>query len=135
MTTQVQEIGFGYVKTLPGIIKIAQEVMNFIGMICVAATGMSARGDAFIACSVIALIVTALLLASYIFQIIAKLQIPWYKIEFFYCVIWVIFYIVVSSLVAASGSGGYIAGGIFGFLAAILYAADAYHKYRLIVAA
>nr|XP_022899886.1 uncharacterized protein LOC111413225 [Onthophagus taurus] len=123
-------MGLLYVRTLPGALKCVQLLFNLIAFICIAATGVSARGDAFLVASVGAFVITLLLLLIRIMDLDTKINLPWMKIEFGYCVIWSIFYLITAALVIDTNVDGYIAGGVFGLLAMILYIIDAIDKFR-----
>lgn len=96
------------------------QVFNFIGFMCIACTnGTSAKGDAFLAASIGAFIITAIFLVIYVLDIQERVGIPWIKIQFFYCVIWGLFYLITAALVIDLGSGyvdSYVAGGVSYYL-------------------
>lgn len=96
------------------------QVFNFIGFMCIACTnGVSAKGDAFLAASIGAFIITAIFLVIYVLDIQERVGIPWIKIQFFYCVIWGLFYLITAALVIDLGSGyvdSYVAGGVSYYL-------------------
>ncbi|KAK5646939.1 hypothetical protein RI129_005403 [Pyrocoelia pectoralis] len=130
MATDNLVLGFDYFTTLSGIAKIAEEIANFAGIISVAVGGTSPRGHAFLVCAFFAFIATACLLIFYVTQLASKFDIPWYKIELFLCGLLVAFYIIVSSLVLIVPAPAYMAGGIFGFIAVVIYGIDGLHKIK-----
>ncbi|KAF5281288.1 hypothetical protein FQA39_LY05174 [Lamprigera yunnana] len=132
MTTDTVSLGFGYFRTISGCAKIGEEVANFAGIISAAVAPAVPKTDAFLGCAVVALIATAILILCYVTQITEKFTIPWHKIEFFFYVVWIVFYTIVSSfMVALDNCPACIAAGIFGYAAVLCYAVDAYYKFRL----
>ncbi|XP_017774337.1 PREDICTED: CKLF-like MARVEL transmembrane domain-containing protein 4 [Nicrophorus vespilloides] len=119
-----------YIKTTPGILKAVEVVLNFIGFVSVAATGVSPRGDAFLVASVGGFLITGIMLVLFMLDLHEKIPIPWNRVEFFFCIIWAVFYLITAALVIDVRAGGYIAGGSFGLFATVAYLLDAYDKYR-----
>ncbi|CAG9858215.1 unnamed protein product [Phyllotreta striolata] len=133
--TTTMRFDAGYIKTLPGILKCAQLLLNLLGFICILCSGIWAnhtRGSFFNFVSMFAFWFTAILLVLYLFHIVEKLyRIPWMKIEFVFCAVWTGFYLIASSLaVSFSHIEGFVAAGFFGFCAMIAYGFDAFLKYR-----
>lgn len=124
-----------YVRTFPGALKVAECVNNIIGMICIMASSCSwcSNSNWFNFVASTGLTVTLLLLLFYFFHIIEKLKfIPWLAIELLYCATWTLFYMIAALVVAVKGGrdDAWAAAGFFGFVGAILYAADCYTKYK-----
>lgn len=135
-----------YLRTIPGILKIVQIIFDIIGLICVASVGYSTRylssigGDPFYEfVAVVGFVITLILLILYLFHVVGYLyKVPWYLIEFIYCLVWAIFFFIASVCVAVycgrygcrGRHAGWGAGAFFGFCAMIAYAVDAYFKFR-----
>lgn len=124
-----------YVKTFPGALKVAECVNNVVGMICIMASSCSwcSNSNWFNFVASTGLTVTLLLLVFYFFHIIEKLKfIPWLAIELLYAATWTLFYMIAALVVAVKGGrdDAWAAAGFFGFVGAILYAADCYTKYK-----
>lgn len=66
---------------------------------------------------------TGILLVLYLFHIPEKFyKIPWVKIEFFFCIVMVVLYLIASSLLVNIGIEGFVVAGVrilfcFGILA------------------
>lgn len=130
-------MGFAYVQSYPGILKLVEEVLNIIAFSCVASFQLStSRGDAFLAASIGAFVITFILLLIRVFDVDQKIVAPWPKIEFGYCLIWSVFYLITSALLIDIGNSTwyridkYIAGGSFGLFATCVYLVDAYDKFK-----
>jgi len=125
-----------YARTIPGIIKIARAVLDLIGFICIMCSGMgwssSSRGNWFSFVSMTGFWVTLFLLIFYFFHLIERLHfLPWMLMEFIFCTVWTVFYLIAACLVAAWGgyTEAYGAAAFFGFCAMIAYGFDAYLKF------
>ncbi|KAJ3654309.1 hypothetical protein Zmor_013505 [Zophobas morio] len=124
-----------YIRTLPGILKAAQIILNLLGFICIEVSAFSyhSRGSYFIFCSMTGFWFTGILLLFYLFHIIEKFyRIPWLKIEFGFCAVWTVLYLIASCLAATLGVEAFAVAAFFGFCAMIVYAADAYFKLRAV---
>ncbi|XP_056635386.1 CKLF-like MARVEL transmembrane domain-containing protein 4 [Diorhabda sublineata] len=125
-----------YVRTLPGIAKCAQLLLNLLGFICIESSGVLAtrsRGSFFNFVAMFGFWFTGILLAFYLFHLIEKLyRVPWLKLEFVYCCIWTGFYMIASSLAVSYNSEAYIVAGVFGFCAMVVYGIDAFLKYKAV---
>ncbi|KAG8231903.1 hypothetical protein J437_LFUL011372 [Ladona fulva] len=126
-----------YIRTLPGMLKIAQIVLNLLGFICIIATHpyVTSRGSWFNTVSMGGFWFTGIMLALYLFHVIEKLyRIPWLKIEFGFCLLWTLFYLIAASLAADYGRliEAFGAAAFFGFCAMVAYGADAYFKFMAI---
>ncbi|XP_068975672.1 CKLF-like MARVEL transmembrane domain-containing protein 4 [Bombus flavifrons] len=136
-TTTLTSIRFdpSYIKTLPGMLKVAQVVLNLLGFICITVTSHSnfSRGAWFNTVAMGGFWFTGILLVFYLFHIVEKFsKIPWLKIELTFCVLWTIFYMLAASL--AAGYAKYIeafgAAAFFGFCAMVAYGYDAWLKFH-----
>ncbi|XP_076395746.1 CKLF-like MARVEL transmembrane domain-containing protein 4 isoform X2 [Megachile rotundata] len=77
-----------YTRTLPGILKVAQVVLNLLGFICITVSSQSSssRGGWFNTVAMGGFWFTGILLVFYLFHIIEKFsKIPWLKIFFGFC--------------------------------------------------
>ncbi|KAK1120324.1 hypothetical protein K0M31_012308 [Melipona bicolor] len=124
-----------YTKTLPGMLKILQMALNLLGFICITVSSQSnsSRGAWFNTVAMGGFWFTGILLVFYMFHIIEKFsKIPWLKIEFIFCGLWTIFYVLAASLTA--GHATYIeafgAAAFFGFCAMVVYGYDAWLKFH-----
>ncbi|XP_043589186.1 CKLF-like MARVEL transmembrane domain-containing protein 8 isoform X3 [Bombus pyrosoma] len=84
-TTTLTSIRFdpSYIKTLPGMLKVAQVVLNLLGFICITVTSHSnfSRGAWFNTVAMGGFWFTGILLVFYLFHIVEKFsKIPWLKI-------------------------------------------------------
>ncbi|XP_071448273.1 plasmolipin-like [Hetaerina americana] len=126
-----------YIRTLPGMLKVGQLVLNILGFICIIASNAShiSRGSWFNTVAMGGFWFTGIVLALYLFHIVEKLyRIPWLKIEFVFCAIWTLFYLIAASLAAAFAphSEAFGAAAFFGFVAMVLYGIDAYLKFKAV---
>uniref|UniRef100_T1JEB9 MARVEL domain-containing protein n=1 Tax=Strigamia maritima TaxID=126957 RepID=T1JEB9_STRMM len=126
-----------YISTIPGILKLVVIILNFIGFICIMASGYAGsthpRGSWFNFVAVTGFWVSGTLLFMYLFHGIERLHmIPWLLLEFVFCLVWTIFYLIGASLVAAwaSASEAYGAAAFFGFVAMVVYGYDTFIKFR-----
>ncbi|PSN34447.1 hypothetical protein C0J52_21466 [Blattella germanica] len=95
-----------YIKTIPGMLKVAQIVVNLLGFICITVSyrAITSRGSWFNTVAMGGFWFTGIILALYLFHVIEKFyRIPWLKIEFVFCTIWTFFYLLAASLAAADG--------------------------------
>ncbi|KAK9745623.1 Membrane-associating domain [Popillia japonica] len=119
----------GYVMQIPGILRILQLLFNFIGFVCILATGVSPKGDAFLAATIGGFLISLIIILIKILNVHERISLPWPRIEFIYNLVWAVFLLITSALVLDQGPGGYIAGGVFGLLGVIAYLIDALDKY------
>ncbi|XP_015588164.1 CKLF-like MARVEL transmembrane domain-containing protein 4 [Cephus cinctus] len=137
-TTTVQpNIRFdpSYVRTIPGMLKVAQVVLNLLGFICITVSQFSreSRSGWFNTVAMGGFWFTGILLALYLFHVVEKFfKIPWLKIEFIFCTIWTIFYLIAAALVAdyAKHSEAFGVAAFFGFCAMVAYGYDAWLKFN-----
>ncbi|KAK2588275.1 hypothetical protein KPH14_004298 [Odynerus spinipes] len=126
-----------YIRTLPGILKVIQVVLNLLGFICITVSkyGNHSRGGWFNTVAMIGFWFTGVLLVLYLFHIVEKFsKIPWLKIELIFCGLWAFFYFIAASLSADYGrvSEAFAAAAFFGFCAVIAYGYDAWLKFSAI---
>ncbi|XP_064640197.1 plasmolipin-like isoform X1 [Lineus longissimus] len=125
----------GYIRTIPGILKIVEMVLDLIVIICCACIvggGGTSGWGTFLAAS--AIITTAILFIFHITNLISRLPGPWLVIEFAYFVIYAALY-VITAIVCAAFAGTYIspasgAAAFFAFAAAGVYGVDAFLMFR-----
>ncbi|KAI5742294.1 hypothetical protein M8J77_005832 [Diaphorina citri] len=122
-----------YLRTVPGLLKMIQIVLNLIGFILISMSmySMYFRANFFNTVAMFGFWFTGILLVLYLFHIIEKLyKIPWLKIEFVYCSILAAFYFIASILCASWATHStFGVAAIFGFCATGAYAYDAWIKY------
>lgn len=76
---------------------------------------------------------TGILLGFYLFHIMEKFyKIPWLKIEFVFCALWTILFLVAASIAASVHLASFSAASVFGFIATIAYAGDCYLKWAAV---
>ncbi|XP_064640198.1 plasmolipin-like isoform X2 [Lineus longissimus] len=123
----------GYIRTIPGILKIVEMALDVIVLICCICMLIGAGGwGSFLAGS--ALFTTAILFIFHITNLIHRLPGPWLMIEFAYFVIYAALY-VITAIVCAAFAGTYIspasgAAAFFAFAAAGVYGVDAFLMFR-----
>ncbi|XP_067007188.1 CKLF-like MARVEL transmembrane domain-containing protein 4 [Anabrus simplex] len=123
-----------YIRTLPGLIKCVQIVLNLLGFICISVSGASwiPRGEWFTTVAMTGFWFTGIVLALYLFHIVEKFyRIPWLKIEFVFCAVWTLFYLIAASLAADEGrrNEAFGAAAFFGFCGMVAYGYDAFLKF------
>ncbi|XP_065162816.1 CKLF-like MARVEL transmembrane domain-containing protein 4 [Atheta coriaria] len=123
-----------YLRTVPGILKLCQVILNILGFICIEASGVhssASRGSFFIFVATTAFWFTGILLVFYLFHVIEKFfKIPWLKIEGIFCATWVLLYLIASCLAATYAVEGFRVAAFFGFCAMVAYGYDAFLKYH-----
>ncbi|XP_059487213.1 CKLF-like MARVEL transmembrane domain-containing protein 4 [Neocloeon triangulifer] len=126
-----------YLRTLPGLVKIVQLASNILSFFCILLSSYShlSRAVFFKTLAGIGFWFTGILLLFYIFHVIEKFfRIPWLKIEFGFCLLWCLLYLVGASLCVdyASIDSAFGAAAFFGFCASIGYGFDAYLKLQAV---
>lgn len=124
-----------YVKTVPGILKIIQIVLNLLGFICIEVSSFSylSRGSFFNTVSMGGFWFTGIMLALYLFHVIEKFfKIPWLKIELGFCGLWTFLYLLAAALAVSFGDEAFSAAAFFGFCAMVAYGIDAFLKYKAV---
>ncbi|XP_063529948.1 CKLF-like MARVEL transmembrane domain-containing protein 4 [Cydia strobilella] len=120
----------GYISSLPGILKGVQLLCNLIGFICIKVSNIWISSIPYNLLYWICMVITTFLLLSYSFHMVEKYdRWPWLKLEFFYCCVVVMIYIILAIIATVIGEGGY-AVGFFGFCAIIAYGFDGFLKYK-----
>jgi len=127
-----------YLRTLPGMLKVAQIALNFLGFMTIAISGTAVYSSAsfFDSIAGFAFWFSGILLAFYLFHIIEKFfKIPWLKIELGFCALWTVFYLIASTMVASlmSVSAALGVAAFFGFCAMVCYGYDAWLKYQGVI--
>lgn len=124
-----------YITTIPGILKIVQVLCSLLGFICIQCSRLSSwsKGSFFSWISMIAFWFTGILLGLYLFHILEKFyKIPWLKIEFLFCTIWTLLYLIASILATTVHDNPHSAAAFFGFVAMLAYLVDAYLKFKAV---
>lgn len=126
-----------YIRTVPGILKAAQIILNLLGFICITIShwSVTSRGGWFNFVAMTGFWFTGILLVFYLFHVIEKFfKIPWLKVEFGFCALWTFFYLLAASLAAglASVDEAFGAGAFFGYCAMVAYAYDAFLKFKAV---
>ncbi|KAI8427336.1 hypothetical protein MSG28_001915 [Choristoneura fumiferana] len=120
-----------YIVTPPGIIKAALVLLNLLCFICIEASAFrsNGRGVYFIFVSLVGLLFTGGLLLMYLFHVVEKYHnVKWLKIEMVGCVVLTFLNLIAATIAVAFGAAAYSAAGFFGYLAMVLYGADAFLK-------
>lgn len=74
---------------------------------------------------------TGILLGLYLFHIVEKFyKIPWLKMEFLFCALWTLLYLIASILATTVYDNPHSAAAFFGFVATVAYGLDAFLKWR-----
>ncbi|KAJ1530343.1 hypothetical protein ONE63_005257 [Megalurothrips usitatus] len=126
-----------YIRTLPGMLKAAQIILNLLGFICITVShwGINSRGSWFNTVAMVGFWFTGILLVFYLFHVIEKFfKVPWLKVEFGFCALWTFFYLLAAALVAghASLDEAFGVAAFFGFCAMVAYGFDAFLKFNAV---
>ncbi|CAH2105134.1 unnamed protein product [Euphydryas editha] len=124
-----------YLKTTPGMVKIAAIVLNLLGFICIQSSAFwsNSRGVYFNVVAQGAFWFTGIFLLLYLLHFVEKFHnFMWLKVELVACALFAFLYLIASTIVVAFGSAAYSAAGFFGYLAMVLYGFDAFLKARAI---
>lgn len=126
----------GYVKTLPGALKLAAVILDLVCMICLVASPPYWRehsvGEWYIFVCMTAFWVSSILLIMYLLHFIEKFHvIPWLMLEFGFYALWTFFFFTSSIAVAVKSvySPAMVAAAIFGFVCMVVYGVDAIIKF------
>lgn len=123
-----------YTRTIPGILKCARLVTDLIGFICIMLTGgyYYNRANWFSFVSMTGFWVTLILLAFYLFHLIEKTYfLPWNLIEFIFCAVWTLFYLIAVILAIASANiAAFAVAALFGIVSLGMYGYDAFLKFK-----
>lgn len=126
-----------YLRTPPGMLKVAVIILNLIGFICIQSSAFwsNGRGVYFNIVAHAGLWFSGILLGLYLFHMVEKYHnVKWLKIEMIAYVVLVFLYLTASTIVVAFGSPAYSAAGFFGYLAMVVYGVDAFLKAKALKA-
>ncbi|KAJ8932335.1 hypothetical protein NQ318_010629 [Aromia moschata] len=125
-----------YIRTIPGLLKLVQIVLNLLGFICIEASGVFSvhtRGSFFNFVAMTGFWFTGILLALYLFHLIEKTyRIPWLKIEFVFCALWTAFLSHRCLSCCIIWCRSIHRSRVFGFCGMIAYGIDAFLKFKAI---
>ncbi|XP_074645398.1 plasmolipin-like [Tubulanus polymorphus] len=132
-TKSSTNIGFHkeYLKTIPGILKIVEIVLDLIIIICVSIVYMRASGwFGFLYGS--AIVLTIILFASFLFGLIYKMPGPWPLFVFVFYLVYTILFLITSIVLAVYGwvDASIAAACFFSFAATAVYAVDTFFMFR-----
>lgn len=126
---------WGYLKTPPGLLKIAQAILCLVGLICLqtiyVATYHSAGGWYYFV-SMTGFWISLFFLASYTYHVVERFQsLPWLATEMVYAALWMLFFFIAASVSAIHGNEdpAWVAAAVIGFVAMCVYAYEAIQKY------
>ncbi|XP_031619169.1 CKLF-like MARVEL transmembrane domain-containing protein 7 [Contarinia nasturtii] len=119
-------------RTVPAILKILCLIFEIAGFICTKLniTGSWGASDFFWTIAILAFIPTTILLVLYLIKADNIFGVYLDTIELYFSVIAAIGFLVISSLIVVTSLSLLIAGAIFGYLAMVVYAVDAFLRYR-----
>jgi len=126
----------GYVKTLPGALKVVAVIVDLVCMICLVNSPPYWRehsvGEWYIFVCMTAFWVSTILLIMYLLHFIEKFHvIPWLMLEFGFYLVWSFFYFTAAIAVTVKATvPALMAAGIFGFIGMLIYGADAVIKFQ-----
>jgi len=125
-----------YFRTIPGVIKCGEVVLNLIVFLSVAISQYSGGRLGYMSffCG-LGFWVTGLLLVFYLFHAIEKFyKVPWLKIELIYSGIWALNLFIGSTMCAAYMGASAVFGVVafLGYIVMILYGYDAFLKFRAV---
>ncbi|XP_049872206.1 CKLF-like MARVEL transmembrane domain-containing protein 4 [Pectinophora gossypiella] len=124
-----------YVKTIPGMLKVAVVVLDLLGFICIQSSAFwsNGRGVYFNIVAHLGLWFSGIMLALYLYHIVEKYHnVPWLRIELVVYVLLTFLYLIASTIVVAFGSAAYSAAGFFGYIAMVVYGFDAFLKVKAV---
>jgi len=127
----------GYIKTLPGALKLAAVILDLICMICLVNSPPYWRehsiGEWYIFVCMTAFWVSTILLIMYLLHFIEKFHvIPWLMLEFGFYALWSFFFFTAAIAVAVRSTGipALLAAAVFGFICMGVYGVDAGLKFQ-----
>lgn len=92
------------------------QILNLLGFICIEASGAfsyNSRGHWFNFVAMTGFWFTGVLLVLYLFHIIEKFyKLPWLKIEFVFCALWALMYLIAASLAVSYVLEAFVAAGV-----------------------
>lgn len=130
----LQYFDTSYIRTPPGMLKLAQLVNALIGFICAEMAdkyGGASNWFSFVAMT--GFWITLVLLVFYMLHLLEKLLfIPWPQAELGYTALWAALYFIAAAVAASKGGDeeALAAAAFFGFVGMILYGFDAFLKYK-----
>lgn len=122
-----------YVRTIPGILKIVEILLDILVLICASIDNWYAIGGGWVQfVSASALITTVILFIFHFFHIISRIPGPIVFIEFIYYCVYVFLYLIAAIVAAvrAPYAGSIGAAAFFCFAALAVYAVDTFFLYR-----
>jgi len=127
----------GYIKTIPGALKLGAVVVDLVCLICILAAPVYWRensvGEWYIFVCMTGFWVSTILLIMYLFHAIEKFHvIPWLMLEFGFYAAWTFFFFTAAIAAASKASHQAALGAcaFFGFVGMIVYGADTFFKFR-----
>ncbi|XP_046354492.2 plasmolipin-like [Haliotis cracherodii] len=123
----------GYVKSIPGILKIVEFVLCIIVLICTSVVYWVPYGAGWIQfVAVAACVVVALLFIFHFLHIFEKLPGPWPLIEFVCYIVFTIFFLISAIVAAVRGGwhGSIAATAFFCFATTAVFGVDTFFQYR-----
>ncbi|XP_062579835.1 plasmolipin-like [Saccostrea cucullata] len=125
----------GFLRSLPGYLKIAEMVLDLIAFICASVNWWVDLGQGWAQFVFIsALITTLIFFIFHLFNVFSKLPGPWIFIEFVYYVVYCVLIFIAVIVCLARGAqyslGGIIAATIFGMAALAVYIVDTWFMFR-----
>lgn len=127
----------GYVATIPGMVKSAQAVISLIGFICAQTIRKKkylSAGGWYTFVSLPGFCISTLFVLCYIFHVVEKFkQLPWLIVEMSYAAVWFVLFFIASTVAATRvrADPPWGAAAFFGFAAMILFAFEAFMKWRI----
>ncbi|KAI5634714.1 hypothetical protein NE865_12569 [Phthorimaea operculella] len=121
-----------YVTTKPGILKVVQLAASLLGFISIKISwGAWISAIFYNILYWVCIIITGIILLSYTFHLVEKfVNIPWQKLEFFYCGIVCVTYFILSIIATTIGESVGFVVGFFGLCAIVAYGYDGYLNYK-----
>ncbi|XP_015905012.1 CKLF-like MARVEL transmembrane domain-containing protein 8 [Parasteatoda tepidariorum] len=126
-----------YLKSVPGILKIVECVVDlcgFISMIVVTSKYYYPSGTFYEFVSMSAFIISLFLLIFHLFHFTDAMQfIPWLLLEVIFSIIWAILYLIAGGISAswADAHSALASAAFFAFVAVVLYLYEGFSKFRI----
>lgn len=138
-TSTSQGIGLDkdYLRSIPGLLKIAEIVLVFVAFICASVDiWWGSYGGGWVQfVTMSAFITTLVFFLFHLLRVIGRLPGPWILIEFIYYCVYTLM-LLISFIVAAARAGYFyhnssiIATAIFTFIATAVYAVDTFFQFK-----
>lgn len=126
-----------YLKSIPGMLKLAAVIVDLVGFICVMCASAYWRtrsvGSWFAFVTMTGFWTTGTLLVFYLLHVIEKFHvIPWMLIEMVFCTVWAFFFLTgaLDTAINAANDSAFGAAAFFAFVAMGIYGFDAFLKFR-----